>query len=98
MASDTQVGFWGTGLNAYGLVMDSVIRPVYVGIPLSFTSIVVEVVAIAASLMMFKYARCAQHGQEQKVNAGLLYFVINAALVAIINVKTGLAAVNGSRL
>jgi serine/threonine-protein kinase len=87
----------GAGLWTYGLVMDWLIRPVYVGIPLSVASIVVELVAIAASLMMFKYARCTRHTQERKIDAGLLYFVLNAAFVAVVNVGTGLAAVNGSR-
>ena len=90
-------GMVGAGLWTYGLVMDSLIRPLYVGIPLSVASIVVELVAIPASLMMVKYARCARHAQEQKITAGLIYFVVNAAFIATINAQTGLAAVNGSR-
>jgi eukaryotic-like serine/threonine-protein kinase len=87
----------GAALWTYGLVMDGLIRPVYVAIPLSPASIVIELVAIAASLMMFRYTRCTKHPQEGKIDAGLMYFVLNAAFVAVINARTGLAAVNGTR-
>jgi eukaryotic-like serine/threonine-protein kinase len=87
----------GAGLWTYGLAMDTLIRPLSVGIPRSVPSIVVELVAIAVSLVMLRYARCARHSQQQKIDAGLIYFVVNAAFVATMNAHTGFAAVNGSR-
>jgi len=81
----------------YGIVMDGFVRPFLVGVPLSVASLVLEIVGVAISLMMFWYARCARHPQRRKIDAGLFYFVVNAAFIAAINVHTGLAAVNGSR-
>jgi serine/threonine-protein kinase len=87
----------GAGLWSYGIVMDALIRPVFVGVPRSVASIVLEVIGVAVSLMMFRYARCVRHPLHRKIDAGLINFVANAGLIAVINVQTGLAAVNGSR-
>jgi serine/threonine-protein kinase len=85
------------GLWTYGLVMDGLVRPFLVHIPISIASMVLELIGVAVSLMMFRYARCVRHPQERKIDAGLIYLVVNAAFIAVINVHTGLAAVNGSR-
>jgi eukaryotic-like serine/threonine-protein kinase len=87
----------GAGLWSYGIVMDALVRPVFVGIPRSVASIVLEVIGVAVSLMMFRYARCVRRPPHRKIDAGLIYFVVNAGFIAVINVHTGLAAVNGSR-
>jgi len=87
----------GAGLWTYGIAMDAIVRPFFVHVPLSVASIVLEVVGVAVSLIMFWYARCVQPSQQRKIDAGLIYFVLNAAFIAAINVHTGLAAVNGSR-
>ena len=42
----------GAGLWAYGLVMDSMIRPLSVGTAVSYSSIVVEILAIVVSVIM----------------------------------------------
>jgi serine/threonine-protein kinase len=82
----------GAGLWAYGLVMDTIVRPLTVGAAIPAPSVTVEIVAIAASLMMFVYVRFASHAPERKADAGLVYVVLNAAAVAFINATTGFAA------
>jgi serine/threonine-protein kinase len=87
----------GAGLWTYGLVMDTIIRPRYVGLPISWTSIVVEIVAIVGSLLMFGYVRYGKCPHDRKADAGLFYLVLNAAAVALINSSTGLAQISGGR-
>ena len=87
----------GAGLWAYGLVMDSMIRPLSVGTAVSYSSIVVEILAIIVSVIMFVYARYAPHTADRKADAGLFYFVLNAVGVAVINTQTGLADLIGGR-
>jgi len=87
----------GAGLWAYGLAMDSMIRPLSVGTAVSYSSIVVEILAIVASVIMFVYVRYAPHAADRKADAGLFYFVLNAVGVAVINTQTGLADLIGGR-
>jgi eukaryotic-like serine/threonine-protein kinase len=85
----------GAGLWTYGLVMDTVVRPLTVGVAIPIPSVAVAVAAIAASLVLFFYVRFASHGPERKADAGLGYVVLNAAAVAFVNATTGFAAQNG---
>src|SRR5690349_3588569 len=87
----------GAGLWTYGLVMDTTIRPLSVGAAVPVSTILVEILAIVASLIMFVYVRYAPHASERKADAGLFYFVLNAAGVALINMQTGLADSIGGR-
>ncbi|HMJ85709.1 MAG TPA: hypothetical protein VK504_21150, partial [Vicinamibacterales bacterium] len=87
----------GAGLWAYGLAMDSMIRPLSVGTAVSYSSIVVEILAIVVSVIMFVYVRYAPHAADRKADAGLFYFVLNAVGVAVINTTTGLADLIGGR-
>jgi eukaryotic-like serine/threonine-protein kinase len=87
----------GAGLWTYGLVMDTSIRPLTLGWPVHVTSVVVEILAIVVSLTMFAYVRYSSHAHDRKTTAGLVYFVLNAAGVAVINMEVGLAAVSGGR-
>src|SRR5262249_16792794 len=63
----------GAGLWTYGLVMDTVVRPLTVGARIPTPSVSVELVAIVASLLMFFYVRFASHAPERKADAGLVY-------------------------
>ena len=81
----------------YGLLMDSTIRPLWVGAAVPSSSILVEILAIVVSLIMFAYVRYAAHAPERKADAGLVYFVLNAVGVALINMQTGLADTVGGR-
>src|SRR3954453_11876779 len=82
----------GAGLWTYGVVMDTLVRPLTVGLPVATPSVVVELISVAASLAMFFYARYGSHDADRKADAGLAYVVLNAAGVAVINATTGLAA------
>ena len=87
----------GAGLWTYGLVMDTTVRPLTVAVPVPASSVVVEILAITVSLMMFVYVRYAPHAYDRKTDAGMLYFVLNAAGVALLNAWTGFASVSGGR-
>jgi len=63
----------------------------------SYSSIVVEILAIVVSVIMFVYVRYAPHAADRKADAGLFYFVLNAVAVAVINATTGLAELIGGR-
>src|SRR5580765_1193247 len=77
--------------------MDLMIRPLSVGTAVSYSSIVVEILAIVVSVVMFAYVRYAPHAADRKADAGLFYFVLNAVGVAVINTTTGLADLIGGR-
>src|SRR5881628_2276461 len=87
----------GAGLWTYGLVMDAIVRPITVAVFIPRSILVVETVAIAVSLIMFVYVRYAPDAHARKTDAGLLYVVLNAAAVALLNTLTGLAAVSSGR-
>src|SRR5262249_43285944 len=85
----------GAGLWTYGLTMDTIVRPLTVGLASPAPSVAVEITSIVLSLAMFMYVRFASHAAERKADAGLLYIVLNAAAVSIINATTGFAAQHG---
>ena len=62
----------GAGLWTYGLVMDAIVRPITVAAAIPASILVLEIVAIAVSLIMFVYARYAPDAHERKTDAGLL--------------------------
>src|SRR6476659_4833079 len=65
----------GAGLWTSGLVMDTIVRPMTLGIAVPGGANVIEILAIAASLLMFGYARYAPDTHERKTDAGLVYVV-----------------------
>ena len=75
----------GAGLWTYGLVMDTIVRPLTVGVIVPRTNVMIELVSIALSGLMFLYVRYAPHQPHTKSDAGLLYFVLNAVGVALLN-------------
>src|SRR5262245_42877767 len=85
----------GAGLWTYGLVMDTVIRPLTLSIPMPPSSVAIDIAAIVLSLAMFAYVRFSNDSPHRKADAGLVYFVLNAIAVAQLNVWVGLAAVTG---
>src|SRR5262249_42600791 len=87
----------GAGLWAYGVVMDTVVRPMTMHTAVPVPSVVVEAVAIAASLLLLFYVRYTSDDAVRKTDAGLWYVVLNAAAVALINATTGLAERSGGR-
>jgi eukaryotic-like serine/threonine-protein kinase len=75
----------GTALWAYGFVMDIVVTPWSLSQPIPSINAAVEVIAFVVSILMFVYVRYAPHAAPTKTNAGLAYYVLNAAAVAVIN-------------
>jgi serine/threonine-protein kinase len=75
----------GAGLWTYGLVMDSLVRPLTLGIAVPHTNVVIELIAIALSALMLLYVRLTSHSPQLKTDVGLLYFVVNAAAVALLS-------------
>jgi serine/threonine-protein kinase len=73
------------GLWTYGLAMDSFIRPLTVGTPVPPTSMAIEVAAIALAGLMFLYVRSQGKSPQAKTNLGLVFIVLNAVGVALLN-------------
>src|SRR5262245_38561129 len=66
----------GAGLWTYGLVMETIIRPLTVAAPVMTSILVLEVVAVATSLLMFVYVRYSPDTLARKTDGGLVYFVL----------------------
>src|SRR5438128_8680710 len=77
------------GLWAFGLVMDTLVVPRTFGTAISPLAIVIEVLAILASLAAFWYVRCVRHPSHRKANAGLGFMLLNAFGVAMFNIVGG---------
>jgi len=75
----------GGGLWVYGLVMDTIVNPLTVGSVVPAIHIVIEVLAILLSAAMFFYVPYRGHSPQTKSDAGLVYFVLNAMAVALLN-------------
>ncbi len=73
------------GLWTYGLVMDTVVTPLTSMVPRSAMGTTIESLAIAGALAMFVYVKRSNHPLEVKSDAGLIYMVLNAMAVALIN-------------
>jgi serine/threonine-protein kinase len=73
------------GLWTFGLVMDLIVVPLALGLPLDPPDIAIEVGGIAVSVLMWLYLRNRKCEPEIKTTAGLLYMVLNAVGVAMLN-------------
>ena len=72
------------GLWTYGLIMDTVVRPATVAITIPRANIVIELAAIVLAGLMLLHIRFGRWAPEQKINAGLVFIVGNAAAVALL--------------
>ncbi|MEO8256040.1 MAG: serine/threonine-protein kinase [Acidobacteriota bacterium] len=75
----------GAGLWTYGLIMDGIVRPLTVGVSVPRAHLAIETAAILVSALMFVYVRYAPHQPRTKTDSGLVYFVLNAVAVALLN-------------
>src|SRR5688572_3802960 len=73
------------GLWTFGLVMDSLVRPRTVGSPLFVSTVVIEGLAIAGSGLLFAYLRFTTHTPRVQAHAGLVFMVLNAMAVGLLN-------------
>jgi eukaryotic-like serine/threonine-protein kinase len=74
------IGLWG-----FGFVMDGWVRPGTVGSPFLMSSLVIEGVAVAASGLLFAYLRFTSHPPRLQAHAGLVFMVLNAMGVGLLN-------------
>jgi len=86
----------GAGLWTYAFLMDTFVRPATLGVTVPSRVTAVQCAAIAVSLIMLAYVRYSSHVHERKIDAGLVYVVLNAAAVALLNTWLGLATERGS--
>ena len=75
----------GAGLWTFGLVMDTVLRPLTLGISIPTPRIAIDAGSIVLSFAMLAYVRFSRQSAQTKVTAALGYFVLNAAAVALLN-------------
>jgi eukaryotic-like serine/threonine-protein kinase len=73
------------GLWAFGLVMDGLVRPATVGATTNQWTLTVEIASIAIAALMFLYVRYVSQSSQRKADLGLLFIVVNAAGVALLN-------------
>lgn len=73
------------GLWTFGLVMDALVRPATVQISAPPAILWTEAAAIMLAALMWLFVRLAPHTAQAKADVGLLFFVGNAAAVALLN-------------
>ena len=73
------------GLWTFGFVMDAWVRPGTVGAPFLVSTLVIEAVAIAGSALLFGYLRFTTHCPRVQAHAGLVFMVLNAMAVGLLN-------------
>jgi eukaryotic-like serine/threonine-protein kinase len=80
----------GGGLWTYGLLMDTIVHPRTLGSVVPMFQIVIEILAIATSVAMFLYVPYRKHTPQTKSDVGLVYYVVNAMGVALLNSWAGM--------
>ena len=78
-------GAVGAGLWTFGLVMDGFVRPRTVVTAIPAVTIAIEILGLVLSAAMFAYVRYVKHTPETKTHVGLLYMLVNAIFVAVLN-------------
>jgi serine/threonine-protein kinase len=84
----------GAGLWTLGLIMDSLVTPFTRATIIHPMGVTVELLAILVSALMFVYVRYAGHSSAVKTDVGLLYVVLNAIGVSLINVVVRMPSTN----
>jgi eukaryotic-like serine/threonine-protein kinase len=80
------------GLWTFGLAMDSIIVPATLAFTRKPAAIAIEAGGIVVSALMYLYVRRAGHEPDTKLTAGLVYMVINAVFVTMLNTQALLVA------
>jgi serine/threonine-protein kinase len=88
----------GAALWTYGVVMDTVARPLTLGTEVQLRNAVIQVASILISVVMLIYARFSKQAPHIKTDVALVYFVLNAAAVALINSWRHVAGVEAAGL
>jgi serine/threonine-protein kinase len=69
----------------FGLTMDTIVVPRVLGFPRNDVSLAIEMAGIALSAAMFAYLRTSGHRPETKTTMGLVFMVLNALGIAMMN-------------
>ena len=83
----------GTGLWTYGLMMDTIIRPLTIADGVTQSNVFIELTSMAICMVMFAYVRFAPHPAHVKADAGLVFMTLNAVGVALYNTWTQTVAI-----
>jgi serine/threonine-protein kinase len=75
----------GAGLWAFSLFMQAVVHPLTTGRKIPTIEIGIEVLGIVFSLAVFLYVRYGRHCLQTKSEIGLVFMVLNAILIAMLN-------------
>ncbi len=75
----------GGGLWTYGLVMDSIVNPLTVRTVIPVIQVVIDALAILMSVAMYFYVPYRGHSPQTKSDVSLVYFVLNAMAIAVLN-------------
>jgi serine/threonine-protein kinase len=75
------------GCWTFGLLMDTLVVPA-LGLPRNALSSVISIAGIALSAAMFAYLRWSAHRSETKITMGLVFMVLNALGIAVMNAST----------
>ena len=78
-------GAVGAGLWLFGLVMDAIVFPLTVGPAPRTLTVVIDFLGIAVSAGMFVCIRHMAGSPQTKADIGLLFMVLNAIFVALVN-------------
>jgi tRNA A-37 threonylcarbamoyl transferase component Bud32 len=73
------------GLWTFGLLMDTVVTPLTLGAVVPRIAVAIELLAIVTALVVFLYVRYASHCLQTKGESGLLFMVLNAVFIAMLN-------------
>jgi tRNA A-37 threonylcarbamoyl transferase component Bud32 len=78
-------GAVAAGLWTFGFVMDTIVFPLTVGPAPRTLTVVIDILGIAVSAAMFMYIRHTALAPQAKTDVGLLFMVLNAVFVALVN-------------
>jgi tRNA A-37 threonylcarbamoyl transferase component Bud32 len=77
----------GAGLWMFGFVMDTIVTPLTVGPAPGTLTVAIDILGVLVSAAMFVYIRHTAHAPEAKADVGLLFMLLNAIGVALVNTQ-----------
>jgi tRNA A-37 threonylcarbamoyl transferase component Bud32 len=78
----------GAGVWAFTLVMQTVVRPLAVGLRIPAIEVVILVAGVVTGLAVFLFVRYAPDGSPATTWIGLVFMMVNAILIAMLNTWT----------
>jgi hypothetical protein len=78
-------GAVGAGLWLFGLVMDALVMPMTLGTVPTALMITIDILGVLCSAALFAFIRHSAYAPQLKADVGILFMVLNAAAVALVN-------------